>query len=155
MSINIGLILVAIVIVVALAVYAGKLLSQLTMQKKQLAQQLDAQQQTINARNEKIAESIRLIAKALVEQQCELSEGAIRISRLLETYHVNGDANYPQQFPAIHQLDQQLAQYPTHKAYKALKRQERMRFDVKRAQWEQELQVAISEECRNLLAFNL
>jgi len=153
--INFLLIIVAAIVIAGLAAYAGKLLSQLAQQNKNIAAQQLAKQQKIEASNTKISESIRLIAKAIVEQQCELSEGAIRISRLLETFHADGDANYPQQFPAIHQLDQHLAQYPTHQAYKALKRQERMRFDVKRAQWEQELKEPITKECSNLLAFNL
>ena len=118
MILNILLIIAAVLIILSLAIYAGRLLSKVAQQNKALAAQQLAQQQAITARNSKISESIRLIAKAIVEQQCELSEGAIRISRLLETIHVTVDANYPQLYPAIHQLDQYLAEFPTHQAIK-------------------------------------
>jgi Protein of unknown function (DUF2489) len=154
-TINIFLLIAAVAIVIALSVYAARLLSKVATQQKAVAAEQQAQQRVIDQRNDKIADSIRLIAKAIVEQQCELSEGAIRISRLLETLHQLGDANYPSQYPSLHELDRRLAAYPTHQAYKALKRQDRMRFDVERAKWELELKASIKQECSQLLQFNL
>ena len=96
-----------------------------------------------------------MIAKAITEQQCELSEGAIRICRLLEKVYLEQDAKYPKTYPALHQLDDFLAQYPTHEGYKALKRQERMRFDVKRAEQELALKTSIEAECELLKTFSV
>lgn len=155
MTINLILLITALAIIIGLALYAASLLRRVARQNKALTAEQLAQQQVIDRRNDKIAESIRLIAKAIVEQQCELSEGAIRISRLLETFNQPGDANYPALYPCLHQLDRRLAAYPTHLAYKALKRQDRMRFDVERAKWELELKESISQECSQLLSFNL
>ncbi|NRA83183.1 MAG: DUF2489 domain-containing protein [Gammaproteobacteria bacterium] len=152
---NITLIIIAVVIVAGLAVYAGKLLAQLKKQRQAQATILREQQLKISQRNEQLGESIRLIAKALVEQQCELSEGAIRICRLLERYHREEDCHFPEQYPNIHDLDQRLAAYPTHQAYKELKRQDRMRFDVNRAKWESELKQPICDECAELVNFGL
>ena len=154
MSLTAILLIIAALIVISLAVYAGNLLSQLATQKKTQTAQLIVQEQLVFNRNEKIAESIRLIAKAIVEQQCEISEGAIRIARLLETFHHIGDGHFPAAYPSLHDLDQRLAQFPTHQGYKDLKRQQRMRFDVQRAQWEGELKQLITQECENLLNFN-
>ncbi len=79
----------AVVIVLALAFYAGMLLNKLKMQKVQ-ALKLEQQQeltkkQKIEDRNNNIVESIRFIAKATTQKQCNVSEAAIRLTVLLET----------------------------------------------------------------------
>ncbi len=58
-------------------------------------------------------------------------------------------------YPALHELDSFLADYPTHAGYKALKRQERMRFDVKRTQHEDRLKEQIEAECLLLTTFKV
>ena len=80
---------------------------------------------------------------------------AIRICRLLEKLYIEHDANFPATYPALHQLDAFLADYPTHEGYKALKRQERMKFDVQRAEQELALKSAIEKECESLKTFSL
>jgi len=148
-----SLLIVATLIIAALAFYAGKLFAKLRRQNVDLEQAALAQQSAIKQHNKKLVDSIRLIAKAISEQQCELSEGAIRICRLLEKIYVAQDENFPIQYPALHELDTFLADYPTHAAYKALKRQERMRFDVKRAQYEDRLRETIEQESLTLKTF--
>jgi len=148
------LLIVGAAVILALGAYAGKLLARVSIQRAKLTQQMEQQQRAIKQHNEKLVESITLIAKAICEQQCELSEGAIRICRLLEKIYLEQDANYPETYPALHQLDSFLADYPTHAGYKALKRQDRMRFDVKRAQQEQQLKQAIEAECSVLTTFS-
>ena len=146
---------VAAIIIAGLAFYAGKLFAKLRRQTLNNEKALAAQQEKINKHNNKQIESIRLIAKAVSEEQCELSEGAIRICRLLEKIYVIEDANFPTQYPALHELDLFLADYPTHAGYKALKRQERMRFDVKRSQQEERLKDSITQECVLLKTFSI
>ena len=59
------------------AFYAGSLLARLKRQH-------DSQQQAIAARNERILESVRVIAHAVRDGQCDYSEGAIRLTNLLD-----------------------------------------------------------------------
>ncbi|MCG7533025.1 DUF2489 domain-containing protein [Psychrobium sp. MM17-31] len=153
-TLHIVLIVVALLIISGLAFYAGKLLAKVREQEAKQQAAIAEQQQKIAAHNQKLVESIRLIAKAIGEEQCEPSEGAIRICRLLEKIHVTADANFPTQYPALHELDSFLADYPTHEGYKALPRQERMRFDVKRAREEDRLREAINKECESLKSFD-
>jgi len=145
---------IALLIITGLAFYAGKLFAKVRLQNKKHAQALAAQQVLIKKNNDKLTESIVLIAKAVCEEQCELSEAAIRICRLLEKVYLAQDANFPKRFPALHELDSFLADYPTHAGYKALKRQERMRFDIKRSQEEERLKDTIINECISLKTFN-
>lgn len=147
------LLFLAVLIITGLAFYAGKLFAKIRLQNTKNEQALIAQQALIKKNNDKLTESIVLIAKAACEEQCELSEAAIRICRLLEKVYLEQDANFPKQFPALHELDNFLADYPTHAGYKALKRQERMRFDLKRSQQEEHLKGAILNECATLKTF--
>jgi len=148
-----SLLIAATLIIAALAFYAGKLFAKLRRQNLDLEQAALKQKTAIEQHNKKLVDSIRLIAKAISEKQCELSEGAIRICRLLEKVYVAQDANFPSQYPGLHELDTFLADYPTHAGYKALKRQERMRFDVKRAQHEDRLRDTIEQESLALKNF--
>ncbi|MGB0898888.1 MAG: DUF2489 domain-containing protein [Psychrobium sp.] len=147
------LIVLAILIIGGLAYYAGSLFAKLRVQTAQQQEAIAAHNEKITKHNQKLVDSIRLIAKAVGEEQCELSEGAIRICRLLEKVYVTQDANYPMHYPALHELDSFLADYPTHAGYKALERKERMRFDVKRAQQEERLKSEINKECATLISF--
>jgi len=149
----IGLVIVATLIILSLSLYAGKLLATVRAQQQQAQQQRMQQQADIDKHNAYLIDSIQLIAKAVSEQQCELSEAAIRICRLLEKIYLARDENFPQQYPALHKLDTFLADYPTHEGYKALKKQERMRFDVKRAEKELSLKADIEAECKKLTNF--
>lgn len=150
-SLYILLLIAAGAIILGLGFYAGKLLAQLKEQQRQSQLKLAQHQADIKKHNDYLLDSIHLIAKAILEQQCELSEGAIRICRLLEKLYLSEDAHFPTQYPALHQLDEFLADYPTHDGYKALKKQERMRFDVKRAEQELALKSAIEAECVKLV----
>lgn len=144
--------LVGAAIIIGLAIYAGKLLARLSQQKHQQEQQRQAM---ILSRNTKMVDSIRLIAKAMLEEQCELSEGAIRNCKLLQGLLAETPVDYRSQYPALFDLHDRLNDHPTHEAYKALKRQERMKLDVKRATWEVELKDAILKECSRLRDFTL
>jgi len=149
------LIVVASLIVLGLSLYAGKLIAQVRLQQQQAQLKLKQQQADIEKHNSYLIDSIELIAKAVIEQQCELSEAAIRICRLLEKVYTEDDRAYPTRYPALHKLDCFLADYPTHQGYKALKRQERMRFDVKRAELELSLKQQIETECAQLVNFSV
>ena len=67
-------------VVVGLAAYAGSLLYRLKAQKVQQQQQQNA---AVTARKVRITESVQIIAAAMQREECELSEGAIRIVKLL------------------------------------------------------------------------
>lgn len=151
--VTIVLLIIAAAIILGLGFYAGKLVAQVKEQQQQAQLELAQRQADIERHNAYLVDSICLIAKAVTEEQCELSEGAIRICRLLEKVYVEHDTNYPEDYPALHKLDSFLADYPTHEGYKALKRQERMSFDVKRAQQEIALKEAIILECEQLKSF--
>ena len=122
--------LVGGLIIVGMAVYAGKLLAQLKVQNQQ-------QQRAVNQRNLRILESINTIAMAMREDQCNLSEGAIRLTNLLNALQFAQPQNFAADYPGLYGLYDKVKDMPTHDARKQYKRNEIMRMDLQRAGFEQ------------------
>ena len=79
-----------VILVAGLAFYAGQLLWQLKQQKL-------VQQEQKDKRLKYLTDSISLIAKAMKEEQCELSEGVLRVWVLLD--HYNSEQAVPKDYP--------------------------------------------------------
>lgn len=140
--------LVGGIIIVGLAVYAGKLLARLKLQTQR-------QQGAIAQRNERILESIRTIAMAMREDQCNLSEGAIRLANLLNALQFTQPKEFAGEYPGLYDLYERVREMPTHDARKQYKRNEIMRMDLQRAGFEQELEAQIKIEVTRLASLKL
>lgn len=133
--------LVGTLVVIGLAFYAGKLLFMLKAQKQK-------EQAFLADHNEKLLKSIRIIAASMLEEQCDFSEGAIRIRVL--TDHLLPYKSYQEQFPALFDLYDRVKDMPTHEARNNMDKKERRQQDRQREAWERELAAAIKEEARVL-----
>lgn len=133
-----------VVIIVALAFYAGRLLGQL----KQQNQRRDA---ALTKRNENLHESIVTIAKAMEQGQCPLSEGALRLVVLLDLRVESLEAKYATRYPALHDMYERIKHMPTHDARKQYPKQEIRKMDAEREGYEQELENVILNDVRQLL----
>lgn len=136
------------VVIVAMSIYAGKLLYLLKAQKKR---HLNARQKRIDS----MTVSIQTISFAMHQQQCDLSEGAIRICRLLESLPLDPLPDYKKQYPALHGLFDKVKHYPTHDDRNALSKVQRRGQDNEREQFESELASAILSETEQLKAFSI
>lgn len=134
------LLLVAVCIIVGMIGYATYLLLALQKQKKALQQ---ARRNRIN----RIKESIEIIAKAMLNGDCNLSEGVLRLKMLLEPVGMSIKNHV-----TMLQLYEVVETMPTHEARKALKKNERMRLDLQRESAEAELEKNIKLELHQLLA---
>ncbi|GAB2927133.1 DUF2489 domain-containing protein [Rheinheimera gaetbuli] len=141
----------AALIVAALAFYAGMLLWQLQQQTKQ--RQL--QQQTILQQKEEkrryLTESIVLICRAMLEQQCELSEGALRVWVLLDHLAPEREPDPVITYPGLHQMYQVVKDMPTHEARKRQSKQQTFNQDKLRLAAEQDLKDFILLDAKALL----
>ncbi|RXJ72645.1 coproporphyrinogen III oxidase [Veronia nyctiphanis] len=137
-------------IILSLSVYAGWLLSKVRLQKQQ---QQALMEQAITKRNDKIIESVDVIAMATLQEQCDLSEAAIRLYMIMD--HLQGEKRieFPTQYPALYELYDVVKDMPRGDARKSLQKRERMRFDLTRMKAESRLQVAIHTELEEILAF--
>ena len=134
------LLLVAVCIIVGMIGYATYLLLALQKQKKALQQ---ARRNRIN----RIKESIEIIAKAMRNGDCNLSEGVLRLKMLLEPVGMSIKNHV-----TMLQLYEVVETMPTHEARKALKKNERMRLDLQRESAEAALEKNIKLELHQLLA---
>lgn len=137
---------VAAIIIVALGVYAGRLIFMVKRQNQQ-------QQAVRDKRLASMQSSIQTIAFAMQQQQCDLSEGVIRICRLLESLPLSPLPDYPSHYPATHALFDKVKSYPTHEARNALPKKERRAQDKEREQFESEWESAILKETEGLRQF--
>lgn len=132
-----------LLIIVGLAAYAAKLLWLVRQQKKVLH---NAQLTARVERVKRLKESIEIIARAMQNGDCNLSEGVIRLKMLLDPLGIK-IASYP----AMGELYEVVKEMPTHQARTALKKNERMRLDLTRESAEAELEAKIRLELDQLL----
>lgn len=147
-SIGYVLIALALVIIVALGYYAGSLLFQ-------LRQQNIRQQAARRARADKLIESIQTIAMAVQQQQCNLSEGAIRLVNLIESVPVQPAIQCRDSYPALYELFGHVKDLPTHEKRKALSAEERNAQDQTREEHESRLESDILKEVTVLRKFSV
>lgn len=136
--------LVGVVIIGALAFYAGRLLGQLKQQNQR-------RDDALAKRNENLHESIVTIAKAMDQGQCPLSEGALRLVVLLDLRVESREAGYAARYPALHDMYERIKHMPTHEARKQYPKQEIRKMDLEREGFEVELEQVILQDVRQLL----
>lgn len=127
----------AAMIIVSLAFYAGKLLKQLSTQKKTEQKIALAQQQALAKHDQKIFASVKIIVRAMQEEQCDFSEGCWRLSVLLDSLKLSNEL--AQQFPAIFQLYNEIKHLSILDNRKQLDKKQRMKQDYQRMTIEAQL----------------
>lgn len=133
------LIILAILILLSMVGYAFSLWWKLHQHKKQI-------KQAKMTRYQSIIESIDLIARAMLSEQCDLAEGVLRLKPLLDVLGKKLSA-----FSAMWELYQVVENMPILDERKNLKRNERMRLDLEREAKEAELAEQIKVELQQLL----
>ncbi|GIU22846.1 DUF2489 domain-containing protein [Shewanella sp. MBTL60-007] len=147
-----AVIVLAIIIVVALAAYAGYLLTQVRKQEQLKAKLKQEQADAAKAKANELLDNIRYIANAMVEGRCELSEGVMRIVKLSQLVGISElVANH---YPATFQHFEVIKEHPIKDDRKSLEKQTRMKLDFARMRSESELEVKILEEAKRLSELN-
>lgn len=145
---DIVLLSIALLIVAGLAFYAGSLLFQLKVQQNNRKHKT---QQRIST----ISESIQTIASAVEQEQCNLSEGTIRIYHLLEGLPVKDKPDFSDKFPNLYSLYAQIKDLPTHQSRKEQSKSETRKQDIQRQTLEAQLETAILQEMTELKTFSI
>ncbi len=142
----ITLVSIGLLIIAALGVYAGRLVFQLQQQN---ARQKAAREQRL----ETIFESIHTIAKAMLQQQCNVSEGVIRICRLLRALPEEATEDYSASYPAIHNLFSEVNGFAILEDRQALSKKQRHTEDKAREAIEEQHESKVLKELPALIAF--
>ncbi|MEX1221261.1 MAG: DUF2489 domain-containing protein [Idiomarina sp.] len=140
----ISAIVIGVAIIVGLAFYAGSLLGRLKRQQQR-------QQKAIEARNERLIESIVTIARSMDQDQCSYSEGALRLTVLLDLMVLEPKPNFVEEYPGLHDMYERIKHMPTHEARKTYPKLEIRKMDAEREGYEVELADAIKTDIRKLL----
>jgi len=146
---------VGAVIIAGLAFYAGQLLYKLNAQKKLIAQKQAEQQQKLKQsrlkRNAKLADSIHLIARAMAEEQCEYSEGCLRIWVLMSQYAFEDERGLTLAYPGIYKMYNVVKEMPTHDARKKYSKKEIFKQDTARWRAEENFSDEIKADCDKII----
>jgi len=159
MQLSVLLAIFLVVIIIGLAFYAGILLNRIKVQKaeqqRMVAEQQKQQALSKQQRNDNICESIRLIARATAQQQCNVSEAAIRLTVLLETLLLKQPIDLLNSYPALSELFDKVKEMPTHDQRKKVPVKELKALDKKRQRLESELEQQIMAEAQQLANFSI
>ncbi|MCY7295522.1 DUF2489 domain-containing protein [Alteromonas sp. a30] len=139
------LLAVGLIIIAGLAWYAGTLLMQLKHQTETQKAIEAENSRKIEQRNQNIAQSIDTIIAAMLEEQCDYSEGTIRLCVLLDHMHLGEAIDVRVEYPELHRFYDNIKHMATHKARADLPKKERMKQDVERLKHEAESQPIIKE----------
>jgi hypothetical protein len=131
-------------IIIGLSFYAGRLLWLVK------AQELTAVASTAK-KNQYLIDSIVGICKAMQAEQCELSEGALRVWVLLDHLEQADKPDPVAEYPGMHQMYDVVKDMPTHKARKQHDKQHIRQLDRIREQAEVDLKDFIQADVEKLL----
>jgi hypothetical protein len=137
-------------IIIALAVYAGRLLYRL---KAQQVQQLLQQKNAVDARKVRIIESVQIIAGSMQREECDLSEGTIRIAKLLAAIPTADPQDWSLHYPELHLFYGKIKHMSIMDARKALPKKTRMQQDLDRFRYESEFGERVQKEIVGLMSF--
>jgi len=140
------LMMVGVIVVISLAIYAGVILFKLRQQQIEISQT-----QLIKATT--LSDSIRIIALGVKQEQCDLSEAAIRIVKLLQAMP-NHQFDYESAYPALHSLFDKIKHMPTHEQRKQQNKLERRKMDQERLSYETQIKPLILLEIEQLTNFS-
>ncbi|ENK2258220.1 DUF2489 domain-containing protein [Vibrio alginolyticus] len=145
---NVTLLAIAgVVIIIALASYAGYLLLQL---KKQKELQLKHQKLAIDKRNANIFENVHTLCQAGIQGQCDLSEISIRVYNIMDYVQGEDRVDFDKTYPAISELYHVVKDMARGEDRQNLAKKERMQQNLDRHKAEQRLTDAIIEELKVL-----
>lgn len=145
------LMVIGALIIIGLAFYAGKLLWLVQQQKRQ--QEQDEQKRLAQQQEKKryLRESIVLISRAMLEQQCELSEGSLRLWVLMDHWVEADKPDAVTTYPGLYQMYKVVKDMPTHQARKEQDKKLTRQQDKTRLQAEKELKDFIEADVRLIL----
>lgn len=150
-TLAIVLFIVGLAIILALAFWAVKLLSALKIQKQKQAAILAKQEEALKQHDSKVFTSISIIIKAMLEEQCDYSEGCWRLCVLFDSLKTQN--NFASQFPQIYAFYDGIKHLSILDARKKLTKSERMKEDFQRLKIESEITPKVKIELPSILRY--
>lgn len=141
----------ALIIIAALSWYAWHLTRQVkAMDARRLQEQAEAELQMHNKQLELVSD-IRFIARAVLEEQCEITEGVLRLHYMISV--LDPDSWEREELAGVRSHHQATRAMPILDAYKQLTPKERFRLDKERFALEETNKPTIQRELRWLVSY--
>lgn len=137
------------IIVFLLSIYLGFLLNKLKIQKKLNEESKKQLEEFTIKREASIKESILILCRAVINKQCEVSEGCLRIKKLMELIDIEVELY---EFGSIEKMYEQIKDFAILDERNALSKQEKFNQDKKRFSIENEYAEDVKKACKELLA---
>lgn len=137
-----------LIVIIGLAVYAGRLLAQLKIQQNVI-------KAAVTKRNNKIVADIQYIALAMLEDRCDLSEGVIRQYHLLNALQSHKPLLWSTHFPSTFALYEVVGGFARLEQRKQLKAKQRFEEDKQRLAAEELHQESVLLEANSLKELEL
>lgn len=135
MSVEIILLVLALIIIAVLTGIAGVLLYKVKQKNIHQRAQLAEKEAAIKVERDKVNNSIQILAQAVGRDELTLTEASIRISFLLDSLGVGEDVR--EEFSAFYQLMEQTRHIPILENWKNLSHKEQKDFDLQRLKSEE------------------
>ena len=145
------LLTIAILIILLLAGYAWYLLRQVKKSQAQQQQEHALAEMNLRKRQQDLLKDIRFIARAVIEEQCEITEGVMRLHYLVTA--LDRVAWEAAELASGRRHHEKTAAMPILDAYKALTPRQQFALDKERLSLEDEHQASIRQELKWLVKY--
>lgn len=145
------LIIFGALILLGLGATAAYYVIKLRKVQTQQTQQIQKNREAWQKHRDELASDLKFIANAMVQGQCEITEGCMRLAVLMD--RLDDELQHNHQFTTIRAHFSQTAHMPTHEAYKALTRKEKFKLDNQRYALEEQNREQVLNEAKALLAY--
>ena len=143
--------IVALAILIGLGAYAWKLQKQLThVQQLKVAEETQAAE-NLRKHQQELLQDIHFIARSVLSDQCEITEGVLRLQYLIKG--LDPSAWYLKELQTIRLHYEATSHMPILEAYQALSRQEQFKLDNQRWQLEADHKSGIMRELQWLVTY--
>ncbi len=141
--------LIGAALIVALCVYIWRKWRALQAIQREHSALQTAQHKEYENLRKHLVESMQVIAKSMLDEQVELSEGCIRIKVLMDNY--DPDLHQLQQFSIFSIMYSQLEHMPTHEARQQADKKLIRKLDAERFRLERHHRDEVREAAKSLL----
>lgn len=134
-------------LVLGLSLYLGVLYGKLRARKKELEEARIGAEKAWAERELKIKDSLRTLALVIIQEQCEPTEGCIRVKKLMDEVAFLKDR---EELVVFHKMYEEVKDFAILQDYKDLSSQEKFVQDNKRFALEQKYSDSLKEASESL-----
>ncbi len=148
---HISLLIAALLIIAVLAGYAVYLLRKVREQEARMQQEEAEAELQLRQHQQELVKDIRFIARSVLQEQCDISEGVLRLEYLLRG--LDPDMWQRNELESLRDHHQEISDMPILDAYRALTPKQQFELDKKRFRLEETNKSAIERELHWLVEY--